>query len=226
MEKSNVNNLSFSDKMIKIGMITVSCAMVANFIPAIYLWLFHGLVPSFKTILTIWGLAAATFGVSWIVQPITYFSVMGVSGTYIGWIAGNVADLRGPCSRMAQKVVGVESDTPQGEIMSTIGITSSVFVSITVLTIFTFIGSHFLSLLPTSVTDSFKYILPSVFGAVYADLSSKHLDVGLGTLICGVILVYFLPKLGVNSGFITIAVIIASILLGRVSHTNKKKKAN
>jgi hypothetical protein len=224
MNKTGSSPMSYNDRMIRLGIITVSCAIIANFIPALYLWIFRGIVPSVSTILGVWSLAAVTYGVGWIVQPITYFSIMGVSGSYIGWVAGNVADLRGPCSRMAQNVVGVEADSPQGEIMSTIGITSSVFVSAAVITIFTFIGANILPLMPPFVTKSFTYILPAVFGAVYADLSSKHLDVGIGTFVVGMALLYMLPKLGVNAGLITVAVIVASVLIGRICYVARKKK--
>lgn len=218
--------MSFENRMIKIGIITVSCAIVANFVPALYMWIAYGVVPNVGTLFKIWGLLAATFGVGWIVQPVTYFPAMGVTGTYIGWTAGNVADLRGPCSRMAQKVAGVEPGTTQGEVMSTIGVTCSIFISIAVITVFTFIGANILPMLPKAVSSSFTYILPAVFGAVYADLCAKSLDVGLGTIVLAVIIVYFGTMLKVNTGYQTILVIAAAMMVSRVSYLKIKKKAN
>lgn len=224
MSNNSSKEISFADNMVRIGIITVCLAIVANFIPALYLWLARGIIPDFSTILSIWSLAFVTFGVGWIVQPITYYSIMGVSGSYIGWVAGSVADLRAPCATMAQKVAGVEAGTPEGDIMSTIGVTSSVFVSVTIITIFTFIGAYTIPLLPAFIKSSFAYILPAVFGAVYADMSSKNLEIGAGTIVSGLVLVYLLPKLGISKIYMTLFVIAAGMLMARGVYTMKKRK--
>ena len=160
MSNTLLAEAAFNKKLIKLGIGTVIFAIIANFIPAIYVYVAYGITPGIDGILRVWGIAAASYGISWVVQPIAYFGVLGASGSYIGWLAGAVGDIRLPAVTMAQKVAKVEQGTHEGDVMATIGTSSSVLVSVGFVTLFTFIGSRVLPLLPQSVLDAFNYILP------------------------------------------------------------------
>ena len=68
--------MDFRSRCIKAGQITVLLCIVANFIPGIYLWIFHGIMPTLTDLLQIWLLAAGAYAVSWVVQPLAYLSFM------------------------------------------------------------------------------------------------------------------------------------------------------
>ena len=106
---------------------------------------------------------------------IILYPMLGIGGSYISWLCGNVADIRVPAATMAQRVAGAEPGSPEGDVMATIGIAGSVFVSVAILTLFTFIGSAIMPMVPKFVTKAFGFILPAVFGAVYAELSRSTL---------------------------------------------------
>ncbi len=224
MGQQNCVQEAYDKKCIKIGMTTVFCAMVANFIPVIYLWLFKGIIVDIQIILSVWAIAFFTNGFSWIIQPITYYSIMGISGSYIGWVSGSVADLRAPSASMAQKVAQVEPGTPQGDVISTIGVTGSVFVSVTIITIFTFIGANLLPLLPKVFLKSFAYILPAVFGAVFSDMASKNLPLGASIFAVAMLIVYFIKFTPIPPAFTILFVIIAGMILARVQFNHRIKK--
>lgn len=59
--------MDFKTRVVKSGKIAVFLCIIANFLPGIYLWLVHGIVPTFKDLIQLWLLAAGAFGVSWIV---------------------------------------------------------------------------------------------------------------------------------------------------------------
>lgn len=223
MDKINQGS-DFNKKLIKLGIISLAFAVVANFIPAIYLWLAYGLIPSVADIFKIWGLALATFGISWVIQPIAYYSILGTSGTYIAWLAGSVADIRLPAVTMAQKVSGVEAGTHEGDVMSTIGIASSVLISVLFITVFTLIGSKVLTILPKFVIDSFKYILPALFGAVYIEMSRKNFKAGILTLVLGMVLMVTANAFKFNAALMTVVVVACGILVCRILFVMDKKK--
>ena len=200
-------------KLIRIGVVTLSAGVVANFVPVLYLWLAYGEIPPLADILKIWTVALVTFGVSWLVQPLTFFSMMGTSGSYIGWLAGSVADLRCPAVTMAQKVSGYEAGTPEGDIISTIGIAGSVLVSVSMITLFTVIGANIIDALPAFIKASFKVILPAVFGAVYVELASKYLKMGAATIAVAIGLSFLALKFGMPGWLLNIAIIGAVLLL-------------
>lgn len=110
----------YDQKLIKIGRMTMLFAIIANFVPAIYVGLRYGEMPSGSILLQLWLLVASAYGISWIVQPIAYFATLGTAGSYIGWLAGSVGDIRLPAASMAQKVAGVEPGTHEGDVIGTI----------------------------------------------------------------------------------------------------------
>ena len=124
-------------------------------------------MPSGAILLQLWLLVASAYGISWIVQPIAYFATLGTAGSYIGWLAGSVGDIRLPAASMAQKVAGVEPGTHEGDVIGTIGTACSVFVSAGMITLFIIIGSWVVPKLPPFVTEAFNHILPALFGAFF-----------------------------------------------------------
>lgn len=215
----------FKAKQVRIGVITLLAGMCANFIPAIYFYFAYGIMPSFGELVQIWTVAAITFGVSWFIQPTTFFSLFGISGTYIGWLAGNCADIRAPSIMMSQKASGYEAGTPEGDVMATLGITGSIFVSVTLITLFTFIGSSVLAVVPPFIKEGFKFILPAVFGAVYAQLALKHLKVGAATIAVGLGMAYAFHVMKLPGYILNICLILLGIIFSRVEYVNDRKKA-
>jgi hypothetical protein len=178
----------FSAQVIRLGMVTISAGIVANFTPVLFLWLGYGVVPPWGDLLKIWGVAATVFAAAWIVQPISYFPVLGMSGSYVSWLVGSVADIRLPASTMAQKATGVEHGTPEGEVISTIAIAASVLVSVSMVTLFTFIGAAVVPMLPKVIQKSFDYILPAAIGAIFFEFATKYPKAGLITLVFAAVL--------------------------------------
>lgn len=103
---------------------------------------------------------------------------------------GSNADIRCPGVAMAQKTAGVEASTLEGDVISTIGIAGTVFTSVTIVTICVLLGQSILEILPPFVTNSFKYVLTSVFGAVYVQLVCKNLGMGAWTIVLAIAVSY------------------------------------
>ena len=218
--------MSYDKKVIRNGRITMGLAIIANFIPAIYVGMHYDVMPTLSVILQIWGVVAASYGITWIIQPIAYYPTMGAAGSYIGWLAGSCGDIRMPAAAMAQKVAGVEPGTHEGDVVGTIGVACSVLVSASMITIFVLIGSWIIPLLPESVTNSFSYILPSLFGAIFVDNARKNLKAGILTLAAAMAILFFGSKLGINSGILTLLVVLRGILISRMFFVAARKKSS
>lgn len=216
------SNYNFSARAARIGTFTLIAGLIANFVPALYLAGVVGVMPQFTDLLQIYAVALSAFGVSWLVQPLSFYPMLGVGGSYIAWLCGNVADIRVPAATMAQRVAGAEPGSPESDVMATIGIASSVFVSVAIITLFTLIGSAIMPLVPKFVTKAFGFILPAVFGAVYAELSRKHLKIGMMTIVLGIAITYGAPLIGVPRALITILVIAGGVAMARVHFLSNK----
>ena len=115
------------------GKITLLLGIFAGFLPA--------LVMAFRGICSVSAIIAGTLmqisvsGAFYIVEPISYFPILGIPGTYLTFLSGHTSNMRVPCSSVAQEAAGVEMGTEEGSIISTIGIATSILVNVVILTV-------------------------------------------------------------------------------------------
>lgn len=197
------------------GLLFVTIALVCNFVPAVYVSMMTGQFPSVSQLLQLWLAAAAAFGVGYIVQPVSFFPIVNLAGTFMCWICGNVGEVRAPAANMAQKVTNCEQGTPKAEIMSCIGICASVFVTVIMITFFALVGAQIMPMMPKFVMKMFGFVLPCVLGAVYADLASKNFVLGVIIMISSLAGILIVPKLGIPGGVTMLINIVIAVLIAR-----------
>ena len=94
----------FGKPSIRIGSITLIIGFVLAFVPAFTLWLVYGVVPTPAEIAIIFTLVVSS-GFAWmVVEPISYYGVLGAAGSYMAFLSGNISNMRLPCAMVAQEV--------------------------------------------------------------------------------------------------------------------------
>ena len=126
---------TFTKPIIRYGRFTNLLSLVLCFLPSILVWVVYGVKPSTQDILTGWGLAASVYAIYSIVEPISYFPILGLPGTYMSFLSGNIGNVRLPTSAVTQEAVGVEPGTKKAEIVSTLGIAGSIVTNLIIVTI-------------------------------------------------------------------------------------------
>lgn len=188
----NVNrdfNTVFTKEIVKAGKWTLLLAIPLSFLPAIYLWIRYGAIPSISTILTGWFLIASIYGAEYVVTPISYFPILGISGTYMAFLSGNIANMRVPCAVVSQDVLGVKPGTSEGEIIATLGMAGSIITNIIVVTIAAVGGSKLFDIFPPIIIEALDYVLPAIFGALFALFAVKYPKYGaFGISIAAILL--------------------------------------
>lgn len=175
--------------VIRVGMWTLLLAAVLSFLPNIYLYFAYGIFPPLSVALKSWGMIASLFGAFYIVEPISYYSVLGLSGTYLSFLSGNISNLRLPCAAMALDVTGTEPGTKEAEVVSTLGITGSIITNLIGVTLAAFVGAALIKIFPPVIADAFKnYTVPAIFGAVFGQFAIKYpklavVGIGIPTLL-------------------------------------------
>lgn len=148
----------------------------------------YGLLPKPAALATAFISAASAFGFLWIVEPISYFTVLGPIGTYMAFMSGNISNMRVPCAGMAQVAADVEPGTEKGSIISVIGMATSIVINVSVLTIGVILGSSVLSAMPASVTEALNYLLPALFGALLMQFGLKRIKFAGGMLAFAILI--------------------------------------
>lgn len=181
----------FTKPIIRYGRLTNLIAIPLCFIPSLCVWLYFGVVPPVKDIMTGWGLIASIYAIYAIVEPISYFPVVGLPGTYMVCLSGNIGNIRIPCSAIAQEAIGVQLGTKKAEIVSTLAIAGSIITNMIVVTIAAVGGAALMSIFPPVVLEAFQYVSPAIFGAIFALYAAKNLKYGLFAIVITMLMLNF-----------------------------------
>ena len=96
--------------IVKWGKITLLLGIFAGFLPALVM-AFRGYMPPVSAIIAGTLMQISVSGAFYIVEPISYFPILGIPGTYLTFLSGNTSNMRVPCSSVAQEAAGVEMGT-------------------------------------------------------------------------------------------------------------------
>lgn len=196
--KEQIFEKSYMPFAIRWGRFSCVIAMLVVYFPALALAVFFGARPDIGVVITgIVGILSA-YSAWYFVDPITLFPILGTPGMYMTYVSGNSKEIRGPAALQAMDAAEVEAGTPEGTVISAIGISTSTLISLTVMTIVAVAGNFLLQVLPDPIVTSLKYLLPSLFGALAMQrvvLSPKVAVVGVPLAF----ITFFLKKMGVFS---------------------------
>ena len=214
--KSNVFNGEFIPYIVKWGRATNLIGCVVLFIPCVVL-LCIGAVPPWAAVVsgTIMQLSmSATF---YVVEPISYFTVLGIPGTYMSFLSGNISNMRVPAAIVSQRAAGVEPGSDEGTIISTIGVAISIVFNALVLTLCVIGGTALINALPPSITKMFDYLLPALFGSMFASNLVAQPRIAILAIPVGLVMT-ILYRLGaldwIPSAFRSAVVILAAVFGG------------
>jgi hypothetical protein len=164
----------FQEKAHFWGRLTIWTVILVTLMVPLYLSFVLGFHPGWNVIISGFATYASIIALVWVIEPVSYYPVLGVSGTYLGFLTGNIGNMCLPCASIAQSVVGAEPGTKKGEITASLAIAAASLVNIIILLFVILGGSYLLSLLPESVVNSFRFVLPAIFGGVIAQFAIQR----------------------------------------------------
>lgn len=170
------------------GRTTIWIALILSLFLPLYLSYGLGFHPGWQIILSGFAAYAGLVAVAWVMEPVMYFPILGVSGTYISFLTGNISNLVLPSAAAAQNAIGAEPGTEKGELTATLAIGAASIVNKLILIPIIIFGSFIIANLPESVENVFPLILPAIFGAVLAQFAIKKPIYGLIGLSLGLII--------------------------------------
>ena len=208
---------------IKIGAPTNLLAAFTSFLPVLWLCSTYDCWPKLGVVLEAWALVAASFGAFYFVEPISYYSVIGLSGTYLVFLSGNIGNMRVPCAALALEATDSEPGTLQAEIASTLGICGSIITNLFFVTLAAIVGATIVAILPPVISNAFvKYAAAAIFGGTFGNFAIKYPKVAVFAL--GIPL--FLASFFTLPAYVLIPVsVFGSILVGRFFFVREQKKA-
>ncbi|MCI9890144.1 hypothetical protein JT358_17080 [Micrococcales bacterium 31B] len=200
------------------GPITLGLGFLVSLAAALFSVFGTGLGITGQEVWKAFVIVFATFGIIAIVEPLSYYPILGRSAMYQAFMIGNIANKLLPSALIAQTDLGEKPGTRRAELIAGAAIIGAAFVHIlTLIVLVGVLGTWLLGLLPESIIGVARsYILAAVFGAVtvQAIVSMKNLRTTIIAAVVSALVVYGLAKIApALAHYLTAIAVIAVILV-------------
>ncbi|MEA4870922.1 MAG: hypothetical protein VB062_09890 [Christensenella sp.] len=138
-----------------------------------------------------------------VIEVFTYVPMLGTGGSYLGFVTGNLANLKVPCALNAMDRAGVSASSEEGEVVSTIAIATSSIVTTVIIAAGVLLLSQITPFLESkTLQPAFDNILPALFGALGVVFVSKNWKIAVAPIVVMVALFLFVPSLASAVGIL------------------------
>ncbi|MHC6594626.1 hypothetical protein [Arthrobacter sp. C152] len=200
------------------GQATMIAGLLISVAGPLYLVFAGGLEIAPAQLWIAFAAVAATFGIIWIVEPLTYYPVLGPAAMYQAFMIGNISNKLLPAALIAQTNIGAKPGTKRAELAAVVAICGAAAVHLVSLAVFVgLLGSWLISVIPPSVLLVTRmYVLPAVLGAVLvqAIVSMKQPRTTVIALVVSAVVVFGLVPLAPSLAMVSTAIsVLGTILL-------------
>ena len=152
-----------------------------------------------------------------IVEFLVYTPMLGVGGSYLSFITGNVTNMRIPCVMNAKDIAGTEAGTPEHEIISTIAVATSAITTTVVIVIGVICMVPLQPILQSEVLlPAFNNVVPALFGALGLKYFAKSPQIAIIPLVLVSLLCIFVPSMINQSSLLMIPCGALALIIGFV----------
>ena len=195
----------------KYGKIWIWTASVVVLMVPVAICLYYNAWPEMSAVLKgLLGVAPIYWTVG-VIEVITYTPMLGIGGTYLAFVTGNLTSLKAPSALNAMENAGVKAGSEEGEIISTIAIATCSIVTTLVLVVGVCVLTAIAPILNSPVlAPAFDNILPALFGGLAVVYVSKNWKLAMAPLLFMVVLFLAVPSLAGSVGvLVPVGVLIA-----------------
>ncbi|SCY81723.1 hypothetical protein [Alkaliphilus peptidifermentans] len=153
-----------------------------------------------------------------VIEIITYTPMLGSGGSYLGFVTGNLTNLKVPCALYAMENAKVKQGTLEGEVISTIAIATSSIVTTIIIAVGVLMLTPLTPILNSDfLKPAFDNILPALFGGLAVVYVSKNWKIAMAPLIFMITLFVWIPSLAHSVSVLVpvgslIAIVVARLL--------------
>jgi len=169
----------FSNQLHRLGRIFLTLSYMLMFAAPI---LFGRLIGGYIDWPVFWrsflNLSIIFFPIS-VVEFLVYTPMMGVGGTYVGLLTGNLTGLKLPALMSAREIAKTTAGTPEDEVITTLAIATSALTSIAVIFIGVLLLVPLAPILENPIfAPAFDQVIPALFGALGLKYFLKQPKIG------------------------------------------------
>ena len=186
----------FNEGLHKIGRITLVLAVIMLISVPFIIGAMSGVMPDFGAFLKGFANVGLIYIPVAIVEFLVYTPMLGVGGSYLSFITGNVTNMKIPCVMNSKDIAGTESGTPEHEIVSTISVATSAITTTLVIVAGVILLVPLQPILQTpELLPAFNNVVPALFGALGLKYFAKSPQIAVIPLVLMSALCIFVPSM-------------------------------
>ena len=174
----------------RLGRLTLIAAVFMLIGLPFVIGLINGVMPDGKGFLSGFAKVGIIYIPVAIVEFLVYTPMLGVGGSYLSFITGNVTNMKIPCVMNARDIAGTQPGTPENEIVSTLSVATSAIVTTLVIVAGVILLVPLQPVLHSeALLPAFNNVVPALFGALGLKYFSKSpqialIPIALMTVLC------------------------------------------
>ena len=186
----------FNNKLHRLGRITLVLSVVFLVALPFVFGAFFGVSPDMGGFFSGFAKVGVIYIPVAIVEFLVYTPMLGVGGSYLSFITGNVTNMKIPCVMNSKEIAGTTDGTPEHEIISTISVATSAIVTTLVIALGVILMVPLQPVLQNpALLPAFNNVVPALFGALGLKYFMKSPQIAVVPLVLMTALYIFVPSL-------------------------------
>ena len=207
----------FNNSLHRIGRLTMVLMIGMLMMVPVVFGLLNGLSPDWNGFVNGIIKVAIIYYPTSIVEFLIYTPMLGVGGSYLSFITGNVTNMRIPCAMNGASIAKTEPGTAEHEIISTIAVATSAITTTVVILLGVICLVPLQPVLQNpALQPAFNNVVPALFGALGLKYFARSLRLSATPLVLMSILCIAVPSLINQTSTMMIPVGALALVLGYV----------
>ncbi len=186
----------FNNGLHRLGRIMLISAIILLVAVPFVVGLINDVSPSLNGFLAGIAKVAIIYYPMSLVEFLIYTPMLGVGGSYIAFLTGNVTNMKIPVAMNAKEIAGTQVGTPENEIISTLSTATSAIVTTLVIVIGVIMLVPLQPVLQSeTLLPAFNNVVPALFGALGLKYFIKSPKIAVIPVLFMIILCIFVPSM-------------------------------
>lgn len=184
----------YNNSLHRLGRITLIAAVILLVGLPFVIGVINGVMPEGKGFISGMAKVGIIYIPVAIVEFLVYSPMLGVGGSYLSFITGNVTNMKIPCAMNARDIAETQVGTPENEIISTISVATSAIVTTLVIVVGVILLVPLQPVLQSeTLLPAFNNVVPALFGALGLKYFAKSPQIALVPVLLMTLLCVFVP---------------------------------
>ena len=186
----------FNRGLHRIGRIMLISAVILLVALPFVVGMIYGVMPDLKGFLSGFAKVGLIYIPVAIVEFLVYTPMLGVGGSYLSFLTGNLTNMKIPCAMNARDIAGTKAGTAEDEIVSTISVATSAITTTLVIVVGVILLVPLQPVLQSeTLLPAFNNVVPALFGALGLKYFAKSPQIAVVPLYIMCALCIFVPSM-------------------------------